>query len=421
MDRKKLLSLLICFLLLPLLPAAAESPEKADPPYLLTAGGSFAYCRDENGVLTVYGDNQFGQLGKGGKAQSKRPAVFQSKNPEIDVREIRQIYAGCDYSFFLMKDGRIFGVGNNAYNPLLIGFKRSAAYTHVEIPLQDRTVTKMACGFGQVLALNEAGEVWAWGRNSDGQVGCGTTKRVTEPVKLPLQNIVDIAAGGKFSLALDADGVLWGWGSNSNHQLSAGSVRYIPSPAKLDIGDISPAFIDAGGATVSVADTEGRLWMWGRNDVQQIGFDSKKADVTAPRLVSELPLPVVRMDSYNSQTYVIRSDGSLWGWGNNQSGQLGLGKKSTRGTPVTQIVEKGVIHVTSFDVSMNCVLEDGRVLACGSNKFGQFGSYLSDFHIPAIRENGTVLFTPVDPGGGVGGTLSPLRDPPGTSAFSAEV
>ena len=388
--KKILLILVMSLLILPR--AAVLAGEAPAPDFLLTAGGSFAYARDSAMTLTVYGDNQFGQLGKGGRAQTKRTAVFKSKNGDIDVSRIRDIYAGCDYSFFLMDDGTIYGVGNNAYNPLLIGFKRSSAVTHVLIPLEDRTVVKMACGFGQVLALNEAGEVWAWGRNSDGQVGCGSTKKITEPVKLPLNNIVDIAAGGKFSLALDRDGVLWGWGSNSNHQLSAGREKYFSSPMKVDLGDIRPAFIDAGGATVSVVDTEGKMYMWGRNDVQQIGFDSKKADVTEPRLMSELPLPVTMMDSYNSQTYAILSDGSLWGWGNNQSGQLGLGKKSSRGTPVSMIVAKDVIYVTSFDVSMNCVLKDGTVLACGSNKFGQFGGSRGDFHIPTITENGMKLF-----------------------------
>ena len=386
---KHISTIIALFLLICLLPLAAAADEY---PFLLTAGGSFGYCRDDQGTLLVYGDNQFGQLGKGGKAQSKRPAVFASKNSEIDVAHIREIYAGCDYSFFLMDDGTIYGVGNNAYNPLLLGLNRSMAATHVRIPLEDRTIVKMACGFGQVLALNEAGEVWAWGRNSDGQVGCGTTKKVTAPQKLPLTGIVDIAAGGKFSLALDKDGVLWGWGKNESHQLSNGKEKYFPSPVKIDIGSIRPAFIDAGGETVSVVDTEGKLWMWGRNDVCQIGIDTKKQTVLEPRLFEELPAPVVFMDSYNSQTYVILSDGSLWGWGNNRSGQLGIGKK-TVGSPVSMIWPSDVIYVTSFDVTMNCVLKDGTVLACGSNKFGQFGSAkVTDFHIPKIQENGMKLF-----------------------------
>ncbi len=384
----KRMCLLLAALLLCILSAQAE-----EYPFLLTAGGSFAYARDDQGQLTVYGDNQFGQLGKGGKAQSKRPAAFKTKNTELDPAQIRGIYAGCDYSFFLMNDGSIFGVGNNAYNPLLLGYNRSMATTHVRIPLEDTTIVKMACGFGQVLALNASGEVWAWGRNSDGQVGNGTTKRITTPQKLPLTSIVDIAAGGKFSIALDKDGVLWGWGKNESHQLSNDKDKYYPSPIRVDIGEIRPMLIDAGGETISVVDTDGRLWMWGRNDVQQIGVDTGGKPVLEPRLFEELPAPVTFVDSYNSQTYVILSDGSLWGWGNNRSGQLGLGKKTT-GSPVSQIWPSDVIYVTSFDVSMNCVLSDGTVLACGSNKFGQFGNgQVTDFHIPQIQPNGMDLIS----------------------------
>lgn len=387
---KRIAVLLALVLFAALLPFEAMAE---DYPFLLTAGGSFAYSRDDQGNLLVYGDNQFGQLGKGSRAQTKKPAVFKSKNSEIDPARIREIYAGCDYSFFLMDDGSIYGVGNNSYNPLLLGAKYGMATTHVRIPLEDTTVTKMACGFGHVLALNEAGEVWAWGRNGDGQVGCGSTKKINEPQKLPLTGIVDIAAGGKFSIALDKDGVLWGWGKNESHQLLGGNEKYFTTPIPLDIGDIQPALIDAGGETISVVDTEGRLWMWGRNDVQQIGFDTKEQPVLKPRLMEELPAPVVFIDSYNSQTFVILSDGSLWGWGNNRSGQLGLGKK-TIGSPVSMIWPSDVIYVTSFDVSMNCVLKDGTVLACGSNKFGQFGNgKVSDFHIPQIQANGMDLIT----------------------------
>ena len=372
----------LLILLMLLVPAGAED-------FILTAGGSFAYCQDNQGTLMVYGDNQFGQLGKGGRGQSRKPAVFKTKNKEIDTAHIREIYAGCDYSFLLMDDGTIYGVGNNSYNPLLS--KRSMEVTHVRIPLEDTTVVKMACGFGQVLALNEAGEVWAWGRNSDGQVGSGTLKKPTAPQKLSLSGIVDIAAGGKFSIALDENGVLWGWGSNAHHQLSRGNEKYFTSPVQIDIGDIHPAMIDAGGETVCVVDTEGRLWMWGRNHVLQVGFDNGGKDVTEPRLISELPDKVVMVDSYNAQTYVILADGSLWGWGNNRSGQLGLGKK-TVGSPVSMIWPSNVIYVTSFDVSMNCVLADGTVLACGSNKFGQFGSSaVTDFHMPQIQPNGMYL------------------------------
>ena len=383
---KRLSAILLVLLLVPALAAPAWA---ADRPFILTAGGSFAYCRDDQGVLTVYGDNQFGQLGKGGRAQSMKPAVFKTKNKEIDVSRIREIYAGCDFSFFLMEDGTIYGVGNNAYNPLLS--KRSMEVTHVRVPLEDRTVVKLACGFGQVLALNEAGEVWAWGRNNDGQVGCGTTKKITAPQKLPLTDIVDIAGGGKFSLALDKNGVLWGWGSNDYHQLSAGNEKYFKSPVRIDIGDIRPAFIDAGGSTVCVVDTEGKLWMWGRNSEMQLGIETKSKFIAEPRLIEELPAPVVFLDSYNSMTYVILEDGSLWGWGNNRSGQLGLGKK-TAGSPVSMIWPSDVIYVTSFDVSMNCVLADGTVLACGSNKFGQFGNAsVTDFHMPQIQPNGMDL------------------------------
>lgn len=360
---------------------------------LFEAGGSFAYVRNEQGEMYVWGDNQFGQLGKGGKTQNKNPAMFKTKNAEIDPKEVRQIYAGSDYSYLLMNDGAIYGVGNNVHGELTV--KNGYCTTHVRVNLDDLTIQKMAAGFGHTLALNEQGEVYAWGRNNAGQVGNGKSANVYTPYKLPLSNIVDIAAGGKFSLALDADGVLWGWGDNANHELADTKEKTIKTPVKLNIGGLKIKLLDAGGSFISIVDDAGKLYMWGVNDVFQLGFDSKGKDVPSPRLVEELPLPVVYLASYSSQTYVILSDGSLWGWGNNTYGQLGLGFRtaSGKGVTVSKIYDSDCERVIGGSLFMNVLLKDGTVLAAGINKFGQLGLATREYEISKIFANGFHLKT----------------------------
>ena len=382
MKKKKALIALVTALLLLAGSASAEYE------VLLAAGGSFAYVRNDAGELFVWGDNQYGQLGRGGTSQNKNPAAFKTKNAEIDVKEIKAIYPGSDYSYFLMNDGAIYGAGNNVHGELTAKGSRYA--THVRIKLDDLTIKKMAVGFGHTLALNEAGEVYAWGRNNAGQVGNGRAANVYEPYKLELQNIVDIAAGGKFSLALDADGTLWGWGDNGNRQLANTKDKTIKTPVKLDIGDRKIALLDAGGSFIAAVDTEGKLYMWGVNDVFQLGFDNGGKDVTSPHLVEELPLPVVYLASYSSQTYVILSDGSLWGWGNNTYGQLGLGFRtaSGKGVTVSKIWDADCERVMGGSLFVNVLLRDGTVLAAGINKFGQLGVATREYEISKIFANG---------------------------------
>lgn len=374
-----------CLLLL-----LAAFPARAESEPIIAIGGSFVYARDSQGALTVWGDNQFAQLGNGGNKQRSSPQAFKTKNKEIDVARIAQIVAGCDYSYFLMNDGAIYGVGNNVNGALTV--KNGYCSTHVRVKLDDPTIVKIAAGFGHTLALNAAGEVYAWGRNNAGQVGNGKAAAVYAPYKLALNDIVDIAAGGKFSLALDKNGALWGWGDNANHELSPGDENTFRTPVKIDIGDIDVKMLDAGGSYVSVVDGNGVLYMWGVNDAYQLGFDSKKKDVPAPTPV-DLPLPVVFLASYSSQTYVILSDGSLWGWGNNTYGQLGLGFRSASGDGVTvsKIYDSDVVFVGGGSLFMIAMLSDGRLLAAGINKFSQLGLPTREYEITEIFENGIDL------------------------------
>ena len=338
---------------------------------LLGVGGSFAYARDTRGVLRVWGDNQFGQLGKGHLRQNFNVLEFKSQSTELDLTQLVDIVTASDYSFMVMEDGSIWGAGNNSYLSLA---RKSGKYsTHVRIDLPE-TPVEMATGFGHVMMLTENGEIYTWGRNSEYQVGNGKRKHVQEPYKADVHNIVQIACGGKFSLALDADGQLWGWGDNEHFELSPEKQTRITAPTKIDTGDIDIAYIDACGGSIVILDTEGTLWTWGRNDFHQLGYDTKGKPTSEPRAVP-LPLPVTYVAAYSSQTYAILEDGSLWSWGNNSYGQLGQGFRSSASEGVLpgKCWDSDVVLVQGGSLFCVAMLEDGTILTAGISKFGQQG------------------------------------------------
>ncbi len=362
---------------------------------IIAVGGSFAYTRDTDGVIRVFGDNQFGQLGKGYLTPLEKPDYrveeFRTKNAEIDVNAIIDIVPANDYSFLWMEDGTLWGAGNNVYLPLTV---REGSYsTHVKVRLPEAPAA-LATGFGHVLALTGNGEVYAWGRNSDGQVGNGSTKKTMDPVKLELKNIVQIVGGGKFSLALDADGQLWGWGDNEYHTISPGNQKFFATPVKIDTGDIDIAVIEACGASVVLLDREGTLWTWGHNDMQQLGYDTGGKTVSVPTPVP-LPLPVVYVAAYSSQTYAILEDSSLWAWGNNSYGQLGQGFRSSASEGVLpgKCWDKDVVFVMGGSLYCLAMLKDGTILSAGISKFGQLGEGTPDSKY-ALSPNGMNLLCP---------------------------
>lgn len=373
------LALALCLLIgLSASAAVYEAPEGGRA--ILSVGGHFAYVMDTAHRLLVFGDNQFGQLGYAGKTNF-RVNTFSSKNREIDLTRVKDILSTCDYSFLWMDDDTVYGVGNNSYLPLTV--KEGIYKTHVKLNLPEKPV-QFALGFGHVLMLTENGEVYAWGRNSDGQVGNGKTGKTKDPQKLSLENIVQIAAGGKFSLALDRDGQLWGWGDNKYHQLSPEKVPRILSPVRIDTGDIAIAFVDAQGSGVVLLDEQGTVWTWGWNSVYQLGYEThnakeKKDECSSSPAPVALPLPVVLVETYESQTMAVLEDGSMWSWGNNSYGQLGHGfsSRATVGELPMECWRGEDGRVALILNGSGCtmgMLEDGRMIVAGFNsKFGDLG------------------------------------------------
>ena len=376
-------------LILLALPASATRYDLPDGRFvILSLGGSYGYARDSTGSIYVWGDNQFGQLGKGyanPEFSPNYPKEFVTRNEAIDLNKISDVEASSNYSFLVMEDGTLFGVGNNSYLSLACGEGIFSTHRRVELPEKPIAI---ANGFGHVLALTEKGEVYAWGRNNKGQVGNGSTRHVMTPVKLPLQNIIQICGGGQFSLALDRDGHLWGWGDNEFHALSGSNEAYIAYPFVLDTGNIEIASIEAGSGHIVVLDKQGKVWAWGRNDVYQSGIESKGKPVIQPSVVS-LPFPAVSLTTYNSQNYAILSNGSLWSWGNNGRGQLGQGLSKVAGGLPGQCVESDVVLVETGSMFAMCMLQDGRIMSAGFNNHYELG-----FHDTA--NHNTMTFNGMD-------------------------
>lgn len=388
---KRLVSALAAFALLFGAAQAAVYDAGTGLPVILGVGGSFAYARDTQGTLYVWGDNQYGQLGLGSTGQSAKVRVFANKNDALDLTLLKDIVATTDYSYLWLKNGTLWGVGSNAYAPLLnksYTLKRHALLTLDFIPIS------VAAGFGHTLALTAEGKVYAWGRNGNYQVGNGKRQNLDTPFLLPLTNIVQIACGGKFSLALENNGVLWGWGDNEYRYLDASTGDPVREPAVIDTGDIEIAAIDACGDSIVLLDSAGVLWTWGRNDHAQLGYDTDGKTTAEPRAVP-LPLPVTAVAAYSSQTYAILEGGALWSWGNNSYGQLGQGfrSSSSEGVLPGMAYESGVVLVQGGSLFVVAVTDDGTVLTAGISKFGQIGDGTNQSQY-TLSPNGMDLILP---------------------------
>ena len=271
--------------------------------------------------------------------------------------------------------------------------------------------------YGFSLAVGSDGNAYAWGNNSCGQLGDGTRTNRTTPVMVKKPEgvsadftYVQVSAGWLYSLAVGSDGYAYAWGANSNGQLgnNSSSPSYVPvrvrDPANPTDTSIGLKAVQVSGGTyhsLAVGD-DGNTYAWGDNGYGQLG-DGTRTSRTTPVMVKE-PDPKTSTDVPADLTYVqvsagyehslaVGSDGYAYAWGDNYRGQLG---NNTRGNssnapvrvrdpanPTDTSIGLKAVQVSTGTYHSLAVGSDGYAYAWGYNSNGQLGnnSY-SDSSVP---------------------------------------
>jgi uncharacterized repeat protein (TIGR01451 family) len=240
-----------------------------------------------------------------------------------------------------------------------------------------------------VLALRR-GTVWAWGHNFYGQLGDGTNIGRTSPVPVDdLMSVVDIEAGGNHSLALKSDGTVWSWGTNEHGELGIGSTAPSAANKPLKVVGLSGVTAIAAGSDYNLAlKADGTVWGWGGNTIGQLGlggtdFIAHTTPVQVPNLSG-----IVRIFAGDYVSYAVKADGTVFGWGNAFVGKLGDGNSGTPSinTPTELPALKGMVGAVTGVGSTVIFKADGTVYSFGSNFRGQLGRGLPDngpYPVPA--------------------------------------
>ncbi len=247
----------------------------------VAAGGEHTLAIGSDGNLYAWGDNGYGELGDGTTTSSTTPVEVQMPAGV----QATQIAAGLIDSLALGSDGKVYAWGDNGYDELGDGNSTdSSVPVAVSFPSGVKKVVQIAAGQYHNLALTASGDVWAWGLNSDGQIGNGTTTTRNTPVKVALPSgdpATTIAAGGYHSLAGDNAGDLYAWGDNSNGQLglASGDTTSESSPTLVDMPSGVSATQLAAGLYFSMAvGSNGSLYAWGYDADGELGHGNTTQD-----------------------------------------------------------------------------------------------------------------------------------------------
>ncbi len=220
------------------------------------------------------------------------------------------------------------------------------------------------------------GSLFTWGYDGDansGLMGIGTTQvNQSSPVQVgALTNWTFGTGGRKHSFAIRSDNTLWTWGYGASGELgnsAAGISASRSSPIQVPGG---ATWADAsGGERFSLGvKTDGTLWSWGFNNTGQLGLGNTTDYSTPIQIGGSTNWSSVSCGPFHSSA--IKTDGTLWMWGSNNSGELGQGDTTYRSSPVQVGTDWAVISTGQF--RQVAVKTDGSLWSWGKNNYGQLG------------------------------------------------
>jgi alpha-tubulin suppressor-like RCC1 family protein len=313
------------------------------------------------GTSLAWGSNVYGELGQG---FSGNPI----SEPQVVSLGTAVATAAGDYdSFAVLADGTVWGWGMDSSGALGDGGSGER-----DTPVQAVGVTNavaVAAGYGHTLALRRDGSLWAWGGNWDGMLGDGTTDS-SLPKPVPgLGSVIQAKAGRESSYAVTSDGTLWAWGGNLHGQLGTGDTQRRLDPTSVLTGVRA---ISAGDYFVLVLKQDGTVWGAGNNDYGQLGIGAQTPD--RPAFVQAGISGVTLIGTGDFASYATTADGTAWSWGSNTFGQLGLGYTSEAvPTPAVIPALRDVKEFSGGEYHGIAMRADGSVWSFGSNYYGQLG------------------------------------------------
>jgi alpha-tubulin suppressor-like RCC1 family protein len=358
---------------------AGPTPERTELALVPTDGGGLGHhtvLLDADGAAVAWGSNTSGQLGDGTTTTSSRPVRVLAPAgvtfTRVSVSDAHTVATG--------SDGATYAWGGNAYGQLGDGTTtRSTTPALVQAPA-GVTFVSVEAGAGFTVATAADGTAYAWGRNSSGQLGNGTTTDAASPVAVSMPAGVTfhgVSVGTSVTVALGSDGEAYAWGFSSSGQLGSGSTTRSTVPVRVQApAGVTFSRVVAGSAHVLGVTADGSAYAWGNNSLGKLGDGSATNRTRPVPVLAPAGVGFVDVAAGIHHTVAIGTDGLTYAWGNRSLGQLGDGGTTgLTSTPVLVQVPPGTTF-TNVLAGMNHTVaqgSDGITYTWGTNDLGQIG------------------------------------------------
>lgn len=335
--------------------------------------------------LWVWGVNTYGQLGNGTHTSYSSPVQLTGSWVQVNSAWTDDTTSATAVAFSvgIKADGTLWAWGDNVWGELGQNTHTGLFSSPVQIA---GSWIQATCGgqgwnnpFG--LAIRSDRTLWAWGDGSAGTLGQNSTTSYSSPVQvLGGKSWAMISGGYGQWMGIQINGTLWACGAQGAGELGLGtaSTQY-NSPTQVGGSWVQAVVMcdtSAGGCAGGIK-ADGSLWTWGGNSNGDLGVGNTTS-YSSPVLVSSaswLQLSMSSGSAWGSHGMAIRVDGTLWGWGTNFGGQLGIGDTTNRSSPV-QVPGSWRSVFAMQTGSSGCTLairSDGTLWAWGDNSTGLYG------------------------------------------------
>lgn len=330
--------------------AAPVVPWQADT--RIAGGGTQTLVVRANGELWSWGTNNGGALGRANGNSVTTPSQVTTLG-----NNVRSVVAGAWYSAALRNDGTVWAWGDGDRVGAAVGSSGA-----IQLPLQVNglsNIRAISTRYWHTLALRDDGTVWGFGPENFSALGPLAGNNAARQVP-GLADVRQVAAGEQHSIALLADGTVRTWGSNTLAQLgvnTGGAAR--TAPQTVPITDV--VAITATSFASFALRNDGTLWRWGTL--------SGTNTISAPtQVVVSGTSPITKMAPGNFTLHLLRSDNTLFGFGDNSFGRVGIGVTGGTVAAPSQIgVIGNVADVGGGEFHTMAVRDDGRVFTWGNN------------------------------------------------------
>ena len=372
----------------------------------IKAGKNHVIALKSNGEVYASGSNLYGELGKDNTKIRKTDEFTKIEG----LDKVCKIGAGDSHNIVVKTDGSIYTWGSNIYKELGINTNSSYVVTPTKVPnLKD--IRYVDGGRGYSLALDKNGNTYVCGQNTTGELGNNSKTNIETFEKLTtIENVKQLTGGNTYTNFLKTDGTVWGTGdyAHGDEQIKSKTKGIVPIQIGNDeIGFEEIEIVVREGQEKDIAAEctyEFNLIYLNENFKENLSYTSLKEEIATvteegevtgirvgtTRVTAESSLngkkysfliKVVRKDSNYAPKVVagenfaavLKSDGSIWTFGYNGDGRLGLGNNLTKDIPTkTNIIStyKDIKAGKNFVIALR---DNGTVWATGNNKKGQLG------------------------------------------------